>query len=697
MAYCPFRRFVTKCGLLAALPLFLETASAQPVVVINEYPVAGSAGMGIGGGPIASGSDGGLWFPVNYGGRFAAYQIFRITTAGVLTLYAPAPPSDNGSVGGITAGPDGALWYTGGNTIWRLTASGAFTSFPLTNANAPPTSIATGPDGALWFTEPVEDVAGSAIGRITTSGVFTQYPIPTVPTEPTGIAAGPDGALWFSASQSGKIGRITTSGTTISEFPVPTLSVYTGITAGPDGALWFVENNAGKIGRITTGGAVTEYPVPMGLPQLIAAGPDGALWFTAGAYIGRITTFGVVTEYPLPTAGFNAFGITAGSDGAMWFTASTGLAFEIGQAVINPNPVPAILSITKTHTANFSQGQTNAVYTLTVLNQQAASPTSGLVTVTDTLPSGLSLISMSGMGWNCTGNSCTRSDAINGGAAYSPITVMVDVAANATSPLVNQASVSGGGSGNASAQDSTIIAIPPLISITKTHTGTFAQGQMNAVYTLTVSNQGGPTNGTVTVTEMPPSGLTVVSMAGSGWTCSGVACTRSDVLNENSSYPAITVTVNVAANAGSPQVNQASVSGGGAAVAAGIADSTIITGSQPPSFFAGEVSLGSGVDFLTFPNNTLFGYYEHLAGSFIYHFDMGFEYVFPANDAYGDVYFWDDQSGHWWYTGPTLFPNLYDFTLGAWIYYFTDPSNSGHYTTNPRQFAFDATHVTFTM
>ena len=100
---------------------------------------------------------------------------------------------------------------------------------------------------------------------------------------------------------------------------------------------------------------------------------------------------------------------------------------------------------------------------------------------------------------------------------------------------------------------------------------------------------------------------------------------------------------------------------------------------------------------MTFPNNTLFGFYEHLPGSFIYHYDMGFEYVSPANDAFGDVYFYDFESGHWWYTGPTLFPNLYDFTLGAWIFYFADPSHPGHYTTNPRKFAYDTTHVTFTM
>ncbi len=444
---------LTRWGRLAALPLFLATASAQPAVVINEYRVAAVEGPnGASPGPIASGSDGALWFPVgstSFDGYSETFQILRTTTTGVVTTY--APPNSYGGVGGITAGPEGALWYTNNSYggIWRLTTSGVFTSYPLTNADAPPTAVTTGPDGALWFTEPNSN--GSAIGRITTSGAFSQYPLPTASADPAAIVAGPDGALWFT-EDSDKIGRITISGATINEYPVPTPSTLTGIAAGPDGALWFVESNAQQIGRITTAGVVTEYPVPMGVPQSIAAGPDGALWFTAGAYIGRITTAGVVTEYPVPTGGFSTAGITAGSDGAMWFTASQGLSFEIGQAVINPNPVPAILSIAKTHTGNFSPGHTNAVYTLTVSNQQAASPTSGLVTVTDTLPDGLSLVSMAGLGWNCTGNSCTRSDAINGGAAYPPITVMVEVGGNAGSSAVNQASVSGGGSANSSAR-----------------------------------------------------------------------------------------------------------------------------------------------------------------------------------------------------------------------------------------------------
>jgi len=56
---------------------------------------------------------------------------------------------------------------------------------------------------------------------------------------------------------------------------------------------------------------------------------------------------------------------------------------------------------------------------------------------------------------------------------------------------------------------------------------------------------------------------------------------RSDALAGGSSYPTITVTVNVAGNASSPQVNSVTVSGGGSATAS-VSDSTniILSGSD---------------------------------------------------------------------------------------------------------------------
>src|SRR5580658_4959829 len=46
----------------------------------------------------------------------------------------------------------------------------------------------------------------------------------------------------------------------------------------------------------------------------------------------------------------------------------------------------------KTHTGNFFQGQTNAIYTVTVSNSVSADPTSGVVTITEAPPPGLTLV-----------------------------------------------------------------------------------------------------------------------------------------------------------------------------------------------------------------------------------------------------------------------------------------------------------------
>ena len=76
-----------------------------------------------------------------------------------------------------------------------------FTEYP-TSGFTGPFGITAGPDGAVWFAEN----HGMSIGRITLSGSVTEYPTPTTFSYPMGIAAGPDGALWFTEYQVNKIG-----------------------------------------------------------------------------------------------------------------------------------------------------------------------------------------------------------------------------------------------------------------------------------------------------------------------------------------------------------------------------------------------------------------------------------------------------------------------------------------------------------
>ena len=79
-------------------------------------------------------------------------------------------------------------------------------------------------------------------------------------------------------------------------------------------------------------------------------------------------------------------------------------------------PIPPALSISKTHSGNFTQGQNGGTYTIIVRNTGNV-VTNGQVTVTENIPSGLSLVSMSGPNWNCStiGNACARSDALSPG------------------------------------------------------------------------------------------------------------------------------------------------------------------------------------------------------------------------------------------------------------------------------------------
>src|SRR5262249_9752257 len=125
-----------------------------------------------------------------------------------------------------------------------------------------------------------------------------------------------------------------------------------------------------------------------------------------------------------------------------------------------PPPTPD-LTLTKQHSGSFVQGQTGATYTLSVRNAGSGA-TSGTVTVTDSLPTGLTATGMSGTGWTCTLSSltCTRADVLAGGASYPSITLTVNVSATAPATVINAASVTGGGdtnSSNNSASDATSI------------------------------------------------------------------------------------------------------------------------------------------------------------------------------------------------------------------------------------------------
>jgi uncharacterized repeat protein (TIGR01451 family) len=138
-----------------------------------------------------------------------------------------------------------------------------------------------------------------------------------------------------------------------------------------------------------------------------------------------------------------------------------------GTATATLDVVVPDLTITMSHTGNFIRPQTGATYTITVSNSGA--DTSALITVNDTLPAGLTATALSGTNWNCTLSplQCTRGDVLFAGTSFEPITLTVNVAANAASSVTNTATASGGAetnTANDTATDVTQIDAALLIS-----------------------------------------------------------------------------------------------------------------------------------------------------------------------------------------------------------------------------------------
>jgi uncharacterized repeat protein (TIGR01451 family) len=391
-------------------------------------------------------------------------------------------------------------------------------------------------------------------------------------------------------------------------------------TLGQTGATYSITvSNVG--GGPTTGVVTLTDTVPTGLTATAIGGTGWACGSITQVPLTctRSDALPIATSYPVVTLTVN---VAANSPLLVTNVASVSGGGETNTAndtASDPTVIAAPdLTITKQHSGNFFTGETGATYTINVMNVGTGNSV-GAVTVVDTLPAaGLTATAISGSGWSCTLSTltCTRNDfALTPGSNYPFIIVTVNVAPTAPSSVTNMATVSGGGDSNPNnnvAQDVTMIGPPPVpdLAISKTHSGNFFQGQIGATYSITVSNVGtGPTTSAVTVTDPLPSGLTGTNISGTGWVCNlttPLACTRADALAANSSYPAITVTVNVAANAPASVTNSATVTGGGDTNPANNTANDITTIVMPVIdlrmrlFAGGSVSVGDTNDVVTF-------------------------------------------------------------------------------------------------
>jgi uncharacterized repeat protein (TIGR01451 family) len=174
---------------------------------------------------------------------------------------------------------------------------------------------------------------------------------------------------------------------------------------------------------------------------------------------GETWTFTCMHVFDLPGTFVNHASIVGSStrDGLPWPTDTA----QSSVTALGPD-----LTVAKSHAGDFVAGG-SGVYTITVSNS-GNTTSSGAVSLKDNLPGGLTATAISpGAGWACelATLTCSRNDPLAAGASYPAVTVTVAAADDAPAQVTNTATVSGGGegaaTGNDTAADPTTIDRPP--------------------------------------------------------------------------------------------------------------------------------------------------------------------------------------------------------------------------------------------
>jgi uncharacterized repeat protein (TIGR01451 family) len=402
-----------------------------------------------------------------YAGWVLSYNETTLAQTGVLSL------EPNGSDGAIWAAGAGPAADANGN-IYLLTANGTF-DIKLNSSNFPAkgdfgnafVKIATSSGGmsvADYFTmtntvsESIRDVDLGSAGLLLLPQVNNRLgqPVSLV------VGAGKDGNIYV--VNQNRMGGFNPSMDSIYQFMPQTLP--SGTWSSPawfNGTLYYAGvSDSLKAFQFAQGSfslasqSSTVFPYPGATPSISAnSTSEGIVWAvenSSPAVLHAYDATNLSTElYNSNQANSrdqfgdgNKFIVPMIANGKVYVGTTNG----VGVFGLLTNSTSPALSIAKAHKGFFVQGQRAAVFTIAVSNATGAGPTSGAVTVTETIPSGLTLVSMFGSGWSCANAACSRSDVLTGGETYPLIAVVVSVAMDAPAVVVNAVSASGGGDPN---------------------------------------------------------------------------------------------------------------------------------------------------------------------------------------------------------------------------------------------------------
>lgn len=198
---------------------------------------------------------------------------------------------------------------------------------------------------------------------------------------------------------------------------------------------------------------------------------------TVQQYDGTISTVGSVTSYGIDVDQYDVSAYLSPGQTSATTVYSSGADLVLLMAqVVSATSDPAVdLTVTKTHTGNFVAGGTGT-YTITVSNAANMEREDNIVTVTDTLPAGLTYNSATGTGWTCSASgqvvTCTHPATLDPGQSFPAISLVVNATSAAAASVTNSVTVSSASfdlnSANNTTTDVTTIIKPNVSTSTKT-------------------------------------------------------------------------------------------------------------------------------------------------------------------------------------------------------------------------------------
>ncbi|TAF99342.1 MAG: DUF11 domain-containing protein [Betaproteobacteria bacterium] len=281
--------------------------------------------------------------------------------------------------------------------------------------------------------------------------------------------------------------------------------------------------NVTNSGPSVASGVVVDDPTPTGLTLTGVTGDCTSLATGACVFatlpVGAIRTIQATYAVPLNYVGPASADQIENRASVKTTSADPDTSNNVATATSLAVTPPPVLTVQKTSSASFTRGSAGS-YSIVVSASATAGPTTGAaVTMTDTLPAGVTLNGTpSGGGWTCTASgatsfSCSSTAVILAGSSYPSVTVPVIVGLSADPVVTNTATAQGGGAvAPASGKVDTPVASSADLSVAKAvDRNAPTAANPFVVFTLTAENFGPSSATGATVQDLLPAGMTFVS------------------------------------------------------------------------------------------------------------------------------------------------------------------------------------------